>query len=102
MTAINHHLKCECALAEIMRSVVPVKGIDFEKLMHVHLKKGDSIDEHQHDVYHTALYYPADTAPVVVTPTAGMIIYLPPGTPHGVPLALDRRDSVAMLVEDPS
>lgn len=81
-----------------MRSVVPVPGIDFERAILVELQPGERVGKHQH-TQHTVLYYPADAAPVTVTPIAGMVIYLPPGTPHLVEKGDDARLSVAMLVE---
>ena len=80
----NYHLKCQCQLAELIRGFVPVNGIDYEKLMIVTMNKGDSIDNHQH-AEHTVLFFPENADPVVVTPTAGMMIWLPPGTLHEYP-----------------
>lgn len=94
----NYTLNCHCKLAEIMRNVVPVAGVEFEKLVLVDMKPGDRIGTHAHQG-HTVLYYPSDAAPIVVTPTEGMIIYLPPGTKHEVPKVSYQRVSVAMLVE---
>ena len=73
-------------------------GYDFKNLIMVHLKPGENVRAHEH-ADHTALYYPADSDPITITPTAGMIIYLPPGTPHVVPPVKSERVSVAMLVE---
>lgn len=95
---MNHDLKCNCKLAEVMRSVVPVEGIDFKNLIMVELEPGERIGRHKH-AYHTVLHYPADAAPITIEPTAGMIIYLPPGTQHEVPRVSKNRVSVAMLVE---
>ena len=95
---MNTILTCSCKLADVLRSVVPVPGIDFDRMVLVNLKPGESVSAHQHS-HHTALYYPADSAPLLVTPIAGMIIYLPPGTPHEVSKVNDDRLSVAMIVE---
>ena len=95
---MNHILDCKCKLAEVMRTTIPLAGIDFKNMIMVDLKAGEHIGNHAH-TYHTALYYPADAAPIVVTPLAGMIIYLPPGTPHAVPKVDAPRISVGMLVE---
>ncbi len=95
--AVNIKLDCNCKLAEHMRGFVPVPGDSYENLLLVNMKKGDRISPHKH-VYHTVLYYPEDSEPVVVTPTAGMMIYLPANTLHEVPVTTKPRQSIAMLV----
>lgn len=80
-----------------MRGVVPGPSTDIKGMLLVHLDPGERVGLHQHKE-HTVLYYPADSAPIVVTPVAGMIIYLPPGTPHAVPTVDGERVSVAMLI----
>lgn len=99
---MNHAITCNCKLAgklaTLMRSTIPVEGIDFTNLIMVDLKAGERIGRHTHK-FHTALYYPADTEPILVEPVAGMIIYLPPGTPHSVPTVNESRASMAMLVK---
>lgn len=72
-------------------------GFEFERLLLVNLKKGERVGKHQHKE-HTVLFYPADSAAVIVNPIAGMVIYLPPGTPHCVPTVDNDRLSVAGLV----
>ncbi len=91
-------LNCNCALSKLMRSVVPVPGDDYQKLLLVQLEPGQRIGEHAHKE-HTVLYYPEDAAALRVTSVAGMVIYLPPGTPHSVPTVERARRSVAMLVD---
>jgi quercetin dioxygenase-like cupin family protein len=95
---MNHILKCNCKLAEVLRSAIPIDGDAFKNMILVHLKPGDSVRSHSH-TDHTALYYPAAAEPITITPTAGMIIYLPPGTQHKVSKVNNERVSVAMLVE---
>lgn len=85
-------------LAAAMRAGVPRKGEDWDKFIAVLLKPGENIKAHKH-VYHTVLYYPEDCEPVVFEPTAGAILYLPPGTVHSVPQVKDARLSAAMLVK---
>ena len=96
---MNEILKCNCKLAEVMRGAIPVDGRDFVRMLKVHLEPGQGVSDHNH-AEHIALYYPAAAEPIVVTPLAGMIIYLPPGTPHTVPKVKGERVSVAMLVDD--
>ncbi len=86
------------ALAAAMRAGVPKKGEDWDKFIAVLLKPGENIKAHKH-VYHTVLYYPESCEPIVFTPTAGAILYLPPGTKHSVPVVKDARLSAAMLVK---
>ena len=95
---MNYPLTCKCKLADLLRSVIPVTGIDFSKMIVVDLAKGERVGRHTH-AYHTALYYPSDASPITVEPIAGMVIYMPPGTPHAVPAATEKRVSLAMLVE---
>jgi quercetin dioxygenase-like cupin family protein len=95
---MNNVIKCDCKLADVLRAAIPVDGYDFKNMIQVHLKKGESVRSHYH-TDHTALYYPADCEPIRITPTAGMIIYLPPGTQHAVPKVTKERVSVAMLVD---
>ncbi len=97
MTSPARKLDCNCKLAELMRSVVPEPGVDIAGHLLVQLKAGERVGRHEHKE-HTVLYYPADSAPIVVTPVAGMVIYLPPGTPHAVPTVEGDRLSVAMLI----
>ena len=82
-----------------MRGVVPCPGGNCKKMLLVQLGPGERIGRHRHKE-HTVLYYPADASEIVVTPVAGMIIYLPPGTPHLVPGGTNDRLSVAMLVNN--
>lgn len=94
---MNHVLQCNCRLAVDLRGAIPVEGIDYKNIIEVHLKPGESVKLHDHKD-HTALYYPAAAEPITITPIAGMIIYLPPGTPHAVPAVTNERVSIAMLV----
>ncbi len=86
------------SLAAAMRKAVPRDGTAWDKFIAVLLKPKENIKAHKH-VYHTVLYYPEDCEPVVFTPTAGAILYLPPGTVHSVPPVKNARLSAAMLVE---
>ena len=98
---MNHKLNCnvdKCYLAATMRGFFQIPGSYFKKLMVVELEKGESVSEHEHKD-HTVLLYPADSGPVIIRPVAGMMIYLPPGTPHSVPPVDGPRTSVAMIVE---
>lgn len=95
---MNQILKCNCKLKDVLRDAIPVEGRDFVRMIQVHLKAGEFVIDHKHSE-HVAIYYPADAEPVTVWPTAGMIIYLPPGTQHAVPKIYGDRVSVAMLVE---
>ena len=94
----NNRIHCTCELAELMRSVVPLPGNEYSKLLLVHIGSGERIGKHEHR-QHTVLYYPAGASDIVVKPVEGMIIYLPPGTPHHVPTVKGDRVSVAMLVD---
>ncbi len=95
---MNKKINCKCELAELMRQVIPVPGTAYRKMILVALERGESVSVHEHRG-HSALYYPADSSPVIVHPRAGMIIYLPPGTEHSVPPVGPPRVSVAMIVE---
>lgn len=98
---MNHKLKCtpeSCAVAAAMRGFCPVPDSAFKKFMLVELKSGETVAEHQHKG-HTVLYYPKDASPVMIQPTAGMMIYLPPETPHSVPPPGKNRLSLAMIID---
>ncbi len=86
------------SLAAAMRAGVPRDGTAWDKFIAVLLKPGENIKKHKH-VYHTVLYYPESCEPIVFEPTAGAILYLPPGTKHSVPRVKDARLSAAMLVK---
>ena len=89
---------CDC-LAEMMRRACPKIGGDWVKFMGVLLgPSGKGIEPHQHPE-HTVLYFPEDCGPVTVTPKAGSMLYLPPGTEHSVAAVAEPRLSVAMLVD---
>lgn len=94
---VNKILHCDCKLRSLLRGAIPIDGRDYLNMIQVHLKPGENIRAHAHPE-HTALYYPADCEAVTICPTAGMIIYMPPGTVHGVPAVTEERVSVAMLV----
>lgn len=96
---MNYSVTCNCKLAALMRTAIPVPGTDYKNLIVVEMKRGERIGRHKH-LDHTALHYPADSSSVIVTPIAGMTIYLPPATYHEVPASKDDpRLSIAMLVE---
>lgn len=95
---MNYNMNCTCKLAELMRQASPAPGTAFKRMVIVDLEAGEKVGRHQHKQA-TVLYYPADASPVQVTPVEGMIIYLPPETPHHVPPATSPRLSVAMLIE---
>ena len=87
-----------------MRRACPVPGEEWDKLLTVWLNPGEEVKEHAHK-RHAVLYYPEDCDPIyidaeLVKPTAGTVLYLPPGTLHTVPPVTRRRLSVAMLVSD--
>ncbi len=86
------------SLAAAMRAGVPRDGEAWDKFIAVLLKQGENIKAHKH-VYHTVLYYPESCDPITFTPTAGAILYLPPGTSHEVAPVKDARISAAMLVK---
>ena len=96
---MNRLIKGHSELARMMRAGVPKNGDDWDKFIAVLLKPGEKIKSHKH-VYHTVLYYPESCEPIVITPTDGAILYMPPGTEHEVPVVKDARMSVAMLVKD--
>ena len=89
--------ECTC-LADMVRRACPKLGGDWVKFMAVMLKPGIGIDLHQHPE-HTVLFFPQDCEPVTVTPKAGSMLYLPPGTEHSVAAVKEPRLSVAMLVD---
>lgn len=66
------------------------------KFMTVGMNKGDRIGPHAH-AHHLVLYYPVQAGPIILTPEAGTMLYLPPGTQHEVPVVKKDRLSVAML-----
>ena len=88
-------------LAKVMRALCPLPGTTYSKYMSVTLAPGRGIEEHKHKQY-TVLYYPAACEPVIVTPTAGLILCLPPDTLHQVLPVKTERKSVAMLVDNES
>ena len=85
-------------LAEYLRTLIPKTGKDWHKLVAVIMEAGDVIKEHKH-AHHAVLHYPADSEPIIVTPTAGCSIYMPPGTLHKVPKVTQLRLSVALLAD---
>ena len=95
---MNRILECNCKLRDVLRDAIPVQGRDFVRMVAIHLQPGEGVIEHKH-AEHVAIYYPADAEPVTVNPIAGMVLYLPPGTPHAVPKVKGERVSMAMLVE---
>ena len=95
---MNYKLECDCRLAEIMRSFVPLPGYDRQKLILVHLAAGEQVGMHEHRE-HSVLYYPEDAAAIMFEPKAGTMIYLPPGVRHSVPKVSEDRVSLAMLVD---
>jgi uncharacterized RmlC-like cupin family protein len=80
---------------ERMIAACPV-GAEVYKFMTVAMNAGDCIKAHRH-AHHLVMYYPVDAGPIIVTPTAGTMLYLPPGTLHEVPVVKKDRLSVAML-----
>ena len=86
-------------LAKVMRILCPLPGTSYSKYMTVTLEPPRGIEPHKHKEY-TILYYPAACEPVVVTPTAGLIMCLPPDTIHEVLPVTAKRLSVAMLVDN--
>ncbi len=85
-------------LAKVMRLLCPVPGSEYSTFMSVHLDPPKGVAVHKHG-QHTVLFYPASCDPLIVTPQAGMMIYLPPDTLHEVPPVKSQRLSIAMLVE---
>ena len=88
-------------LAKVMRAFCPLPTDDYIKYMTVKVLPGKEVAEHKHGE-HTVIFYPATCDPLIVTPQAGMMLYLPPDTPHKVPIVTHERLSVAMLVTDAS
>lgn len=86
-------------LAALMRNACPITGDSWSKFMRVELKAGDTIPAHEHR-RHTVLYYPQAADPIIVTPGAGSLVYLSPGTTHAVPNVDRQRISFAMLVDE--
>jgi len=95
---MNKNIKCNCDLAMYIRGFFPVPGFDFRKLILVELKPGESVAKHEHHG-HTVLFYPEAVEPVIITPSAGMMVYIPPHTKHEVPAVESDRMSIAMIVE---
>ena len=98
---MNHKLRCtpdDCQVAAAMRGFCPVPDRIFKKFILVELESGDTVAEHQHPE-HTVLFYPKDSSPVMIQPTAGTMIYLPPGTLHSVPPPGKNRLSLAMIID---
>ena len=94
---VNKKIHNDPELAHLMRHHCPVKGDSWVKFLRVEMQAGDHIAAHEHR-RHTVLYYPQAADPIIVTPGAGCIVYLSPGTTHEV-LTVDRpRISYAMLV----
>jgi len=87
-------------MVKVMRDLVPVPGDQYRKLILVDLKPGEEVREHEHSG-HSLLYYPFDAGPILIQPTAGVMVYLPPGTRHAVPPVEDGRVSFAMIVNQP-
>ncbi len=85
-------------LARLMRHACPLSGNDWTKFMRVELIRGDTIPPHEHR-RHTVLYYPQAADPIIVTPCAGALVYLSPGTTHAVPVVDRPRVSYAMLID---
>ena len=95
----NIKLVCNCKLAEQLRTLVPLPGSDYQKIMFVKMKAGDEIKPHVHPE-HLLLYYPMDASPISWDPVPGVVIYMPPGTRHWVSPVDADRVSMAMVVED--
>lgn len=89
----------EWGYVEHVRDACPLEGHNHYKFMTVRMLAGDRISKHKH-AYHTVLYYPEHAGPVIVTPTPGTLLYLPPGTLHEVPVTKRERLSIAMLISD--
>ena len=93
-------------IGQAMRSVCPVPGTSWDRLITVILpiKGRPTVPPHAHK-RHLILYYPEACASVVIDgdeifPLSGMMIYAPPLTEHSVPAVKTPRLSVAMLVSD--
>jgi len=91
-------VNCTCALAEVLRSFAPLSGDEYRALVLVELKPGEGTPPHNHK-HHTVVYYPQDARPITIEPKAGMLLYMPPGTPHNVPPGDAARVSVAMVID---
>ena len=65
----------------------------------VMMQPGKNIKSHKH-IQHTVLYYPDDCGEVTLKPSAGTMLYLPPGVEHGVQAVKEPRLSIAMLIEE--
>ena len=85
-------------LAAMMRHACPIKGDSWAKFIRVELGPGDTIPAHAHK-RHLVMYYPQQADPIIITPSAGSLLYLSPGTLHAVPVVDRDRLSYAMLVE---
>ena len=96
---VNKKVHDDPELARLMRHACPVEGHSWSKFLRVELGPGDTIPAHEHR-RHTVLYYPQAADPVIVTPGAGSLVYLSPGTTHAVPLVDRPRVSYAMLVDE--
>jgi len=82
----------------MMRKACPALGGDWMSFLAVMLKPGSNIKTHKH-IQHTVLYYPEDCAEVTLKPSAGTMLYLPPGVQHGVKTVKEPRLTIAMLIE---
>ena len=94
----NQPGECTC-VADMMRRACPQLGGDWMNFLAVMLKPGSNIKSHKH-IQHTVLYYPEDCAEVTLKPSAGTMLYLPPGVEHSVQAIKEPRLSIAMLIED--
>lgn len=95
---MNHRLHCTCKLAQHMSQFLPTPGLDYKKIILVDLQPGESVKNHRHPEEHVVLHYLEDsTEPLLVYPKAGMLVYIPPDTLHGVPEAKQHRQSIAMV-----
>ena len=95
----KHPVECTCKLAELLRGFAPVPGIDWRALVVVELKPGETLKNHAHQ-HHTVVYYPTDASAIIIEPRAGMLVYMPPLTPHDVPISPAPRVSVAMVIDE--
>jgi len=99
-------IPCLNVIPQAMRKICKKPGDDYIKCMTVLLEPGEIIDWHEHQ-NHVVLYYPPKLSvdPVLelpnksLKPEPGSFLYLPPNTPHRVPKHVDRRISVAMVIE---
>ena len=94
---VNKVVHDDPELSALMRHACPVKGDSWDKFIRVELDPGDHIAPHEHRE-HTVLYYPMSADPIIVTPGAGSLVYLSPGTTHEVPDVSRPRVSFALLV----